>query len=447
LPASRACSKPGSPWRRPRDRHHHDKEPCPSRLRKGVPAPWKRNGTLHTSKIWWLAWFNGAGQEQRVSSGSTDEKEARRQLAVKVGQKAAGMIVEAAPTRTWLADLAEMHLHDYRRNRRDTERLQDALGHLVTHFRAKARAQAITTDRVTSYVVNRQAEGAANATVNRELAALKRAFRLGSRAGKVSSVPYIEMLEEDNARQGFFERDQFEAVLGGLPEHLRAMLEVGYVTGWRVESELTTRQWPHVDFDAGWLRLEPGEGKTKEGRMFPLTAELRAVLEQQREHVRTLEQKLGRVIPWLFPDPKTGGKLGSFRKAWGTACLNAGLGEVVGYRPTGRGGKERIIKPFRLPHDLRRTAVRNLERAGVPRSQAMKMTGHKTESVYRRYAIVSEGDLREAGQKLSAHHAQEQAIPRPPVVIPMRQAIDKQAGPGLAGDLERGDLLGGQGRD
>ena len=71
------------------------------------------------------------------------------------------------------------------------------------------------------------------------------------------------------------------------------------------------------------------------------------------------------------------------RRSWKTACEKAGV-------------------PGRLLHDLRRSAVRNLERAGVSRSVAMKMTGHKTESVYRRYAIVSESDLRKAAVKLAA---------------------------------------------
>jgi len=56
--------------------------------------------------------------------------------------------------------------------------------------------------------------------------------------------------------------------------------------------------------------------------------------------------------------------------------------------------------PGRLVHDFRRTAVRNLERAGVRRFAAMKVTGHDAETVYRRYAIVDERTMREAGEKL-----------------------------------------------
>ncbi|MBV8139346.1 MAG: tyrosine-type recombinase/integrase [Deltaproteobacteria bacterium] len=146
-----------------------------------------------------------------------------------------------------------------------------------------------------------------------------------------------------------------------------------------------TRQWRHVDLDAGWLRLEPGEGKTAEGRMFPLTPELRTVLEKQREWVRGLERATGQIIPWVFVHDD-GTPILNFRYSWKKACRQAGVSK-------------------RHVHDFRRTAVRDLERAGVPRSAAMKMSGHQTETVYRRYAIVDEGMMREAAEKLSRLHS------------------------------------------
>ena len=122
---------------------------------------------------------------------------------------------------------------------------------------------------------------------------------------------------------------------------------VGYLTGWRVESEVLTRQWPHVDFNGGWLRLEPGQSKNGEGRSFPFTPDLRAILETQRERVKAIERRLGCVISWVFVHDD-GTQIKDFRYAWAEACRDAGV-------------------PGRLVHDFRRTAVRNLERAGVPR--------------------------------------------------------------------------------
>jgi integrase len=158
---------------------------------------------------------------------------------------------------------------------------------------------------------------------------------------------------------------------------------VAYITGWRIKDELLTRQRAHVDLDAGWLRLEPGETKNGEGRMFPLVPELRRELEAQLERTADLERATGRIIPWLFH--RDGQPIKSYRRAWKAACRKAGV-------------------PGRIPHDFRRTAVRNLERADVPRSAAMEMVGHKTEAIYRRYAIVDEATLRDGGERLARLH-------------------------------------------
>jgi integrase len=166
-----------------------------------------------------------------------------------------------------------------------------------------------------------------------------------------------------------------------------------------VASEILTRQWKHVDLKAGFLRLEPGETKNGEGRTFPFTPELRALLEQQRERTTLMEQASGKIIPWVFH--RDGKRIVSFLRAWKTACKKAGV-------------------PQMIPHDLRRTAVRNLERAGVPRTVAMKLVGHKTESIYRRYAIADEVMLREGVEKLAALHAIQAGLePEAPKVVPI----------------------------
>jgi integrase len=203
-------------------------------------------------------------------------------------------------------------------------------------------------------------------------------FSLAVKGERIHRAPHIAMLAEHNVRTGFFEREQYEAVRAHLPAYAQPVVIFAYITGWRVRSEVLTLQ---VDFKAGTVRLEPGTTKNREDRVFYMTPELRATLEAQREATEALQRKTGRIIPWVFHRTKHGRRLNGFRKAWRTACTAAGV-------------------PGRILHDFRRTAVRNLERAGVPRSTAMRMVGHKTESVYRRYAIVDEAMLREGSEQL-----------------------------------------------
>jgi integrase len=133
--------------------------------------------------------------------------------------------------------------------------------------------------------------------------------------------------------------------------------------------------------------------------MFPLTPRLREILEKQLARTEALQRATGKIIPWLFH--RDGNPINSFRKTWITACIAAGFGHVI------KNTKGKVVKKVadRIPHDFRRTAVRNLERAGVARSAAMKMVGHKTESIYRRYAIADESMLQEAGEKLARLHS------------------------------------------
>jgi integrase len=359
----------------------------------------KASGERKVSAVWWIRWHH-RGKKYRESSESTNENDAKRLLKKRLGEAAIGRPVGPQVEKTTFEDLKTILLDEYRANgRRSINRIEDALNHLAGFF-TETRAIDITTDRVTAYVAERQKEGAAAATINRELAALRRAFRLARRAKRVAEVPELSLLSENNVRTGFFEPDQIEAVLANLPDFLKPVIRTAYITGWRVPSEVLTRQRHHVDLDAGWLRLEPGETKNRDGRNFPLTPELREVIERQIEQTRAFELATGQIVPWLFH--RNGKPIKDFRGAWTVACKAAGV-------------------PGRLVHDFRRTAVRNLERAGVPRSAAMKMTGHKTEAVYRRYAIVDEAMLQESAVKLSnLHQLQAEMARRPRKVVALK---------------------------
>lgn len=326
-----------------------------------------------TSKYWWVEYYAG-GVRHQESSGCVSKRDAGLFLRKQVQLASEGKKPWA---KLKVEDLLEMVKADYAVNSRKTD-LRGPFKHLTNIF-AQYPVSRIDTNQITEYASLRLAEGAAPATINIELAVLRRGLNLALEAGKISVAPKVKSLELRNTRKGFFEHSEFVAVLAHLPLELMPVMRTAYITGWRI-SELLSRRKSHVDLEAGFLRLDPGETKNGDGRMFPLTPELHAVLARQLERNRTFEVEEKRVVPWLFH--RNGRRILSYRKAWATACRLAGF-------------------PGRLVHDFRRTAVRNLERAGVPRSTAMAMTGHRTESVYRRYAIVDEVMLHEAADKLS----------------------------------------------
>lgn len=331
--------------------------------------------------IWWIRYYRN-GKRHEESSRSTKKGVAERLLKQREGAVASGEPIGAKIGQLRFDEAADDLLTNQRVNG------HRAVGHverrITLHLRpwfTRWRMANLTTPNVQAYVQHRQEDGAANATINRELAALKRMFTLAVQAGKLIHRPYIPMLAEDNVRQGFFERDAFESVRSHLPEELQGVVTFAYVTGWRVPSEVLTLQWHQVDMELGTVRLEPGTTKNRRGRTFVFAdlTDLRLALEAQRDRHEELRQR-GTICPWVFH--RNGTPIRDFRGAWKTACRLAGC-------------------PGRVPHDLRRSAVRNLERAGVPRHVAMQMTGHKTESVYRRYDIVSHDDLAAAGRRLN----------------------------------------------
>jgi integrase len=261
------------------------------------------------------------GKPLKRSARTTSRAVASKQLEHWKAQIRQGTYVPDAD-QTRFEDLATLLIEEYRANgRKSLDRVKAAVDHLKEFFTGW-RAQAISTDRILAYVRHRQQLHAANATINRELAALKRMFRLGERAGRIVRRPFIDLLQEHNARTGFFERADCDAVLAQLPDDLQPVFTVAYLTGWRVKSELLTRQWAHVDFQSGWLRLEPGETKNAEGRQFPLTPALRAVLERQRARTLAVEKATRTIIPWLFH--RTGRPIKSFRRAWRPARPRVG---------------------------------------------------------------------------------------------------------------------------
>jgi integrase len=338
------------------------------------------DGSVRPSAIWWLR-YRQHGKAVRQSSGTTSERAARAMLREKEGKIILGIPVIPAADRLTLNDGLALIRQDYATNgRKSTRTLEARITHLLDRFDGASKLARITTGHVEAYKAHRLQGGASAGTINRETATLHRMATLAHHQfGLV--VPFrVASLEERNVRVGFFEEEQFRVVVRYLPPELAALATVAKVTGWR-RGELLSRQWRHVDFDAGWLRLEPEETKNRDGRQFPLVQGLRDVLAGQHERVAAIQRATGRIIPWVFVRDD-GEPVRDFKRAWHTARKRAGI-------------------PGRLFHDFRRTAVRNLIRAGIPETVAMRLTGHKTRSVFTRYCIVEEGLLKEAGERLA----------------------------------------------
>ncbi len=356
--------------------------------------------------LFWIAYRDAAGHVVRESTRSPRRGDAERLLKSRNGSVTHRLPVVRNAEQLTFNMAAQAVIDDCTINGKSSLAVVERRieKHLIPVFGGQ-RLASITTADVLRFIVHRQAQGivahrgpragerigdVSNAEINRELQTLKRVFNLAIEQDRIAMKPKIKMLAESDPRSGFFEPEQIASVLTHLPADIQPVIRFAYLTGWRIASEVQTLQWRQVDFAAGEIRLEPGKStKNRSGRTFAMTDELRSLLEvQHAEHVRL--KKAGTIVPQVFFRMVAQGRGGeksprlitSFTKAWKLACRQAGC-------------------PGRIPHDLRRTAVRNFVRLGISQTVAMKLTGHKTDSVFKRYDIVADQDLRDAATKIN----------------------------------------------
>jgi integrase len=358
-------------------------------------------------KVYWIQYYRN-GKPYRETTKSKKEADAKRLLKKREGEISDGKLPGIYFDRIRFDELAEGLIRDYKLNgRKSTDRVKQAIVHLKETFQDK-RVTDITTPQIEKYVEKRLDEGAAKATINRELSALRRMLNIGAKQTppKVNRVPYIPLLKENNIKKGFFEHAEFLALRDELPDYLKGFVTFAYKTGWRL-SEVTELTWNKVDLKQNNVRLEPGETKNDGGRTVYLDDELQDVFRQQWE-LRKMNKVL---IPFVFPNRDNDDKIKSFRKTWNKACRKTGLG--YGYKTTNKYVEKWEDKLSTGPtvHDFRRSACRNMIRSGVPQQVAKMVSGHKTDSVFNRYNIVSEEDLKLAAQKQESYlQAQKDTI-------------------------------------
>ncbi len=351
--------------------------------KRGMGCVYKRGN------IYWIK-YSHRRKAHLESSHSDKEADAKRLLKKRLGEMEGGGFIGPSADKVTLRELLEGLVNDYQVNaRRSTEKAKRSKRHLLGFF-GEAKAMEIRTDHIKLYVAHRQAEDISNAEINRELAALKRAYNLGIEAENIVRKPHIPMLKENNIRRGFFEHGDFISVRKALPDYLKPVITFGFITGWR-KSEILSLRWNQVDLQGQTIRIDPGITKGGEGRTIFLDGELRETIQIQAE-ARRLD------CPYVFH--RSGRPIKDFRGSWESALKATGLKGM-------------------LFHDLRRSAVRNMIRAGVPQSVAKRISGHKTDEVFHRYDIVSDEDLREASRKVEAHN-RERTVTATVTVVPFK---------------------------
>jgi integrase len=336
------------------------------------------DGTVVVLSTWWIQYSRG-GRQFRESAKTEDYDEAERMLKRRQGEIATGAFSGLAPERIRISQLLQEMLDDMKANgRRSYNSAEGGVRLHLVPFMGKVRVADFGSNLVKAYKAKRQVEKAANATINRELGLLKRAFNLGYRAQPplVAKVPYIGRLPERNVRTGFLEHEQYKKLRDALPDYLKLLFVLGYHTGARL-GELRGITWPQVE--AHRIVLYPGTTKNGDGRALPIYGEMAGWIEMAKENRKQFPK-------CRYLCQRDGKPLGEscVRKAWETACTSVGLPELH----------------F---HDLRRSAVRNMDRAGVPRTIAMRVSGHKTESMFNRYNIVSERDVAEVKNRMESY--------------------------------------------
>ncbi len=359
--------------------------------RRGLGGVYQRGG------VWWVR-YSYRGAKKRETSGSTNRADAVRLLKKRLAEMGQGRLVGPDPERVTLTDLKAMLLDDYAlKGNRSVPRAEQCMTHVLGYFGDVSRALDVTTDRLVGYAKARQEEGAAPATAKNELALLKRGFNLAVRAERLPQRPAFPVIRVDNRRTGFFEEAEFRGVHAHLPEDVQPVAEFLFWTGWR-KREALGLEWRNVDLKVGVIRIE--WSKNRESRTFPYRTlpALADLIERQRMRADAIQQAHGLIVTHVFTRAD-GRPVRDFRKAWLRACQEAAL-------------------PHRLAHDFRRTAARNMSRAGVPECVIMALCGWKTRSVFDRYRIVNEQDLADGLAKL-ADRVSEPATAAPKVV-PLR---------------------------
>lgn len=348
-----------------------------------------RGGGVHLGQTWYLKYYvPGRKKPVRVSAGTRDYDTAVALLRQKMAKASAYGQHTNDPDRVLIGQLLDLVIDDYKYKNRestyDTElrinlHLRPYFGHLQT--------AAFSTSSIKQYVARRKLE-AEPATINKEIAWLRRGFRLGFRNEPrlVQTVPYFPMLEIHNERAGILEHESYRSIRDLLPPYARIAFVISYHTGAR-KGEIRKIRLDAIDLKAERIELRKKTVKNKTARYLPIYGDMRAELEMA---ISACDSR----CPFLIQNE--GKQVLDWEKSWRTACKAECLDGA-------------------LFHDLRRTALTNMIEAGFSEKEAMEISGHKTRAVFDRYHIVSSKRTKTLAARLEAHlRAKDAELPQEP---------------------------------
>jgi integrase len=372
--------------------------------------PGKRR--LRTAGTWsWRFTFrgkthSGSGSHEKPG-GYRTQREARDAGDKRRGEVLAGL--EEDPRRTMFSVLERVAIAECAVLKPHTQLVYKTAFDRLRPFLKDDLAGRINRSRILEYVEHQRAHPYRDSTIALDLRCLRRAMGLAHEQGLIVAIPKFPVIHVER-RQQTIRPDELQGILAQLPTWWCQFYLVADEVGWRAQSELKTRKWTDVDFEGGWLHLDPGHSKSGKARVFPFTERLRSLLIDQRLWIDVLEQDAGRIIPWVFCR-MNGSPLGDMRRAWSSACRRAGFGKLEGRSGPWSGAK--------VPHDIRRTVLRRWDALGAPLAVRMAAAGHDDQATHAGYIGGDPDSLKAFAERLDADRAKREG--QIPKVVPLKK--------------------------
>jgi len=382
----------------------------------------------HTDGRWMYSVMH-AGRRLTKSLGTRDEDEAKKAMAKVrnnfLGRIDRGDLEPSTSASVKLDEILDEYLAHIKANgNKSAHIIEGVLGKVrkSSEF-ANRKVATLETKDFKSYRARLVAAGGKHSTANNHLAYIRAALKLETKQtpSRVGRVPHIPIVKVNNTRKGFLEYDDHETLLDCLPESLKALFVVAFHSGCRL-GEVLAMRWEDVAWSNRIIKLP--DSKTGDPRNLPFWGGIEKHLKRQKAYRDAHYPECAHLFFWLDEDVhldhggvrNTPGKpIADFRGSWGKAVKEAHK-------------RNPNVRAALLFHDLRRSAVRVMvQEAGIPESQAMLISGHKTRSMLERYNIISLKNLQDAGAKLEEWRSKRSKSKTRRAVVPIRSKRAKSA--------------------